>query len=55
MIRKWWIIWAKALGPKADKDDKTSDIVAIVRTIILMIYLITNAFIVAGVIKHWSN
>jgi len=55
-IKKCWTIWAKALGEKAAKDcDKTSDKVALIRTIILLVYLITNAFIVAGVIRHWDN
>lgn len=50
-----WRIWAKALGTKASKCDKESDIVAIVRTIIFSSYLITNCFIVANAIRHWNN
>jgi hypothetical protein len=48
-----WRLWAKALGEKASQDSKESDKVAIIRTLIIISYLITNAFIVAGVIKHW--
>jgi hypothetical protein len=48
-----WRLWAKALGEKADKDDITSDKVAIIRTIIILSYITTNIFIVAGVIRHW--
>jgi hypothetical protein len=50
-----WRWWAKAIGEKASKDDKESDIVAIIRTIIFATYLITNAFIISGVIRHWNN
>ena len=48
-----WRLWAKSLGEKASQDSKESDKVAIIRTIIIISYLITNAFIVAGVIRHW--
>ena len=55
MMNKFWKIWAKALGPKAiENDDKTSDIIAVIRTIILLIYIITNFFIIAGIIRHWN-
>jgi hypothetical protein len=50
-----WRWWAKAIGEKASKCDKESDIVASIRTIIFATYLITNAFIVAGVIRHWND
>ena len=50
-----WRWWAKALGEKASKCDRESDTVAIVRTLIFSTYLITNAFIVAGVIRHWND
>jgi hypothetical protein len=29
--------------------------VAIIRTVILASYMLTNLFIVAGVIKHWND
>ena len=50
-----WRWWAKALGEKASKCDKESDRVAIIRTIIFATYLITNCFIVAGVIRQWNK
>ena len=50
-----WRWWAKALGEKACKSDKESDIIAVVRTVIFATYLVTNAFIVAGVIRHWND
>jgi hypothetical protein len=48
-----WRLWAKALGEKTGKDDKEADRVAVVRTLIVLAYLVTNAFIIAGVIRHW--
>ena len=50
-----WKIWAKALGQKADDDNRVSDHVAIIRSIIIFLYMLTNAFIIAGVIRHWNN
>ena len=49
-----WRWWAKALGEKACKNDAESDRIALIRTVIFMTYLITNAFIIAGVIRHWN-
>jgi len=43
------------LGEKASKCDRESDRVALIRTFIFATYLITNAFIVAGVIRHWND
>ena len=50
-----WRIWAKALGPKEGLNEKEADVIACVRTIVLVSYMATNAFIVAGVIRHWNN
>jgi hypothetical protein len=50
-----WRWWAKALGEKASKCDRESDKISIIRTFIFLTYLITNCFIVAGVIKHWND
>ena len=48
-----WNIWAKALGEKSGRSDRQADIVAVVRTFIVLSYFITNGFIVAGVWRHW--
>jgi hypothetical protein len=48
-----WRLWAKALGEKAGNDDKEADRVALIRTAIILFYVITNLFIIAGVIRHW--
>jgi hypothetical protein len=50
-----WRWWAKALGEKPSKCDRESDNIAIIRTVIFATYLITNCFIVAGVIRHWNK
>lgn len=54
-LRMTWRWWAKALGQKASKKDHEADKVAIIRTLIFTTYLVTNAFIVAGVMRHWNN
>lgn len=48
-----WRLWAKALGEKAGKTQIESDMIAVVRTMIVLCYIVTNCFIVAGVIRHW--
>lgn len=53
--RHMWRLWCKALGDKATNCSKESDIVAYIRTAILAAYLITNAVIVAGVVRHWND
>jgi hypothetical protein len=53
MLKSFWRIWAKALGEKASADNCEADTVAVVRTLIVLCYIITNIFIVAGVIRHW--
>ena len=50
-----WRLWCKALGEKASNCDNESDKVAITRTFILLTYLITNIFIIAGNIRHWND
>jgi hypothetical protein len=54
-MQKFWHLWAKALGEKSGKTDKEADQIALLRTIIVLIYIITNFFIVAGVIRHWNG
>ena len=53
--RTVWKWFAMALGEKASKCDIESDIVARIRAFIFLTYLITNIFIVAGVIRHWND
>jgi hypothetical protein len=53
-MKRLWYLWSKALGEKASVEDDIADQVAIIRTIIILTYFITNLFIVAGIIRHWN-
>lgn len=53
MFQKFWRVWAKALGEKAGATNEEADKVAIIRTLIILSYIVTNCFIIAGVIRHW--
>jgi hypothetical protein len=48
-----WRLWAKALGEKSGSTDKESDRIACIRTLIVLSYVLTNIFIILGVIRHW--
>ena len=50
-----WRIVAKALGTKEGKNEKEADMVALVRTAILLSYMLTNFCIIAGVVRHWND
>ena len=50
-----WRIWAKALGEKYGRDDREADLIAGIRTLIFISYLVTNIFIISGVIRHWDG
>ena len=55
-MNKLWQIWKYAIG--SFSDDKTApydNYVAGIRTIIFVSYMVTNAFIVSGVIRHWHD
>jgi hypothetical protein len=52
-VKQFWRLWAKALGEKSGNTDQEADRVASIRTVVLLAYIITNCFIVAGVIRHW--
>ena len=54
-MHKIWRIWAKAIGAKDGKNDREADIIAGIRTIILLAYMVTNVAIVANAIRHWNN
>ena len=53
MIKETWRIWARALGPKASENNLEADQAALIRTGIVLIYVVTNIFIIASVIHHW--
>lgn len=55
-MKKLWEIWKYAIG--SFSDDKTApydNYVAGIRTIIFVSYMVTNAFIVSGVVRHWND
>ena len=55
-MRKILRIWKYSIG--SFSDDKTApydNYVAAIRTLIFVSYMVTNAFIVSGVIRHWNN
>mgnify|MGYP001477705974 CR=1 FL=1 len=56
ILKHLWIVWKYSLG--SFSDDKTNNYdnyIALLRTIIFISYLITNCFIIAGVIRHYDN
>ena len=50
---KLWRIWAKALGQKEGRTDAEADRIALIRSLIVLFYIVTNLCIIAGVIRHW--
>ena len=49
-------IWMYTLGSFNDnKTQRYDGIICVLRTCILLSYLITNMVICAGVIRHWNN
>ena len=53
LLKLSWRIWSKALGEKSGVTDKEADRIACIRTVIVLSYMITNGFIIAGVLRHW--
>jgi len=55
-MARLWKIWKYSLGSFSDtKTEDYDDWVAIIRTIIFISYLVTNVFIVSGVLRHWHD
>jgi len=54
-MKKLWKIWAKALGEKSGSSEKEADQIACIRTAIVLIYIVTNFFIIAGILRHWND
>ena len=55
-VNNIWNIWKYAIG--SFSDDKTApydNYVAGIRTLIFVSYMVTNAFIVSGVLRHWND
>jgi len=48
-----WKLWAMSLGEKASEDSEEADLVAVIRTIVVLVNFITCFFIMSGVVRHW--
>jgi len=54
-LRNLWRLWAKALGEKTGGTDREADLIACIRSAIVLISVVTNLFIVAGILRHWNQ
>ena len=55
-MRRIWTIWKYSLGSFSDdKTEPYDNYVVSIRTVIFVSYLITNFFIISGVIRHWND
>jgi len=55
-MRRIWTIWKYSLGSFSDTKTETyDDWVAVIRTCIFVSYMVTNLFIVSGVLRHWNE
>ena len=51
-----WTIWKYALGSFNDeKTERYDDIICLIRSVILLTYVVTNVVICAGVVRHWND
>ena len=49
-------IWKYSLGSFSDdKTEPYDNYIAAVRTVLFVSYLVTNCFIISGVIRHWDD
>jgi hypothetical protein len=58
MVKKglsMWRLWAKALGQKEGVTDQEADVIATIRTSILVLFIVTKLFIIAGILRHWNG
>ena len=64
MLKKCWLIWARTLDHRVGRTDddepdipilslKDAQFSLILRTIIVVLNMITCLFIIANIIKHW--
>jgi hypothetical protein len=54
-MKKAWRLWAKAIGTKEGCTDREADIVALIRTFIVLVALATNIMIASGIVRHWND
>jgi hypothetical protein len=64
MLKRFWLIWSRTVDHRIGKTDddkpnipilrnKDANISLLIRTVIVIVNLITCLFIVANVIRHW--
>lgn len=53
-MKNLWRLWAKALGEKAGVCDVEADIIALIRTLLVIFTVVTNTIIICGVWRHWN-
>jgi|TARA_R100000458_G_C8141155_1_gene152291 hypothetical protein len=51
-MKKFWRIWAKALGEKVG-DNKEADTIALIRTVIVLQAIICNVLIMWNILRKW--
>ena len=54
-MKNLWRLWSYALGRKEGRNDREANIIAGIRTIILVSYMVTNIAIVANAVRHWDD
>ena len=51
-MKKFWRIWAKALGEKVG-DNREADTIALIRTVIVLQAIICNVLIMWNILRKW--
>ena len=51
-MKKFWKLWAKALGEKIG-DNKEADTIALIRTLIVLQAIICNVLIMWNILRKW--
>jgi len=51
-MRKAWHYWCKSIGTKAFNDDRKADVVAIIRTVWILLHIVTCLAIITNAIAN---
>jgi len=54
VLKRVWRLWALAMGEKATSNNREADAIAVMRTIVVLINLITACFITANILVGWG-
>ncbi len=52
-MHRLWRLWAQSLGEKVGETDEEANVVATMRSIIVLVNFFTCFIIIAGVVHHW--